>query len=87
MFWEEGVYEFRYHLDGKHDVAYISEPFEIKSVDIDVPGDISEAGEFSKQLKTEILIRLLILNQSMNLLHQLQIKLIMLLRFTNCLVH
>lgn len=54
LFWEEGVYEFRYHLDGKHDVAYISEPFEIKSVDIDVPGDISEAGEFSKQLKTEI---------------------------------
>ena len=30
LFWEEGVYEFRYHLDGKRDVAYISEPFEIK---------------------------------------------------------
>ncbi|CAH2355833.1 phosphatidylethanolamine N-methyltransferase [[Candida] railenensis] len=36
LFWEEGVYEFRYHLEGKHDVAYISEPFEIKSINIDV---------------------------------------------------
>lgn len=37
LFWEEGIYEFRYHLDGKHDVAYISEPFELTSANIEVP--------------------------------------------------
>ncbi|RCK62647.1 Phosphatidylethanolamine N-methyltransferase [Candida viswanathii] len=36
LFWEEGVYEFRYHLDGKHDVAYISEPFEIKTIETEI---------------------------------------------------
>lgn len=52
LFWEEGVYEFRYHLDKMHDVAYISEPFEIKSVNIEVPISISESKEFAKTLKT-----------------------------------
>lgn len=39
LFWEEGIYEFRYHLDGKHDVTCISAPFEIRSARINVHGD------------------------------------------------
>jgi hypothetical protein len=27
--WEEGVYEFRYHHDGKYNVMAVTEPFEI----------------------------------------------------------
>ncbi|CAX39764.1 phosphatidylethanolamine N-methyltransferase, putative [Candida dubliniensis CD36] len=54
LFWEEGVYEFRYHLDGKHEVAYISEPFEIKSVELDVPAIEEYANEFAENLKLEI---------------------------------
>ncbi|GAO50937.1 hypothetical protein G7K_5056-t1 [Saitoella complicata NRRL Y-17804] len=29
LFWKTGVYEFRYHYDGKHNVMAISAPFEI----------------------------------------------------------
>lgn len=56
LFWEEGVYEFRYHLDGKHDVAYISSPFEIKSVKIDVPTQPSQEAilTLAQTLKTAI---------------------------------
>lgn len=54
LFWEQGVYEVRYHLDGGHDVAYISEPFEIKSKHIDVPNEESLLDEFAMELKTEI---------------------------------
>lgn len=54
LFWEQGVYEVRYHLDGGHDVAYISEPFEIKPQHIDVPSDESQLDGFAAKLKTEI---------------------------------
>lgn len=54
LFWEEGVYEFRYHLDGKHDVAYISEPFEIKSIELKVPEFKEDAIKFAENLKLEI---------------------------------
>jgi phosphatidylethanolamine N-methyltransferase len=30
LWWTQGVYEFRYHHDGKHTVMSISEPFEIR---------------------------------------------------------
>lgn len=30
LWWTQGVYEFRYHHDGKHTVMNISEPFEIR---------------------------------------------------------
>ncbi|KAL6454623.1 CHO2 Phosphatidylethanolamine N-methyltransferase [Candida maltosa Xu316] len=59
LFWEDGVYEFRYHLDGKHDVAYISEPFEIKNVSLEVPIDEFEVNEFAKSLKTVIFDKLI----------------------------
>ena len=54
LFWEEGVYEFRYHLDSKHDVAYISEPFEIKSIELKVPEFKEDAIKFAENLKLEI---------------------------------
>lgn len=61
LFWEEGVYEFRYHLDGKHDVAFISQPFEIKSYRIDVPSneDQEEVETFAKELKAQIFDKVL----------------------------
>lgn len=54
LFWEEGIYEFRYHIDGKHDVAYVSEPFEIKIPKINVSNDTEDILEFSKILKGQI---------------------------------
>ncbi len=30
LWWTQGVFEFRYHHDGKHNVMSISEPFEIR---------------------------------------------------------
>lgn len=54
LFWEEGIYEFRYHLDGKHEVAFISEPFEIRAPRIEVPDTILESAEFAEQLKVVV---------------------------------
>lgn len=51
LFWEEGIYEFRFHLDGKHEVAYISEPFEIKAPKIEVPDTLLASKEFAELLK------------------------------------
>lgn len=59
LFWEEGVYEFRYHLDGKHDVAYISQPFEIKATSIDIPSQEEGIPEFANQLKERIFDKVL----------------------------
>ena len=59
LFWEEGVYEFRYHLDGKHDVAYISEPFELKHESVSVPLHDDEVEDFALALKEKIFDRLL----------------------------
>ncbi|KAI5950934.1 CHO2 [Candida jiufengensis] len=59
LFWEEGVYEFRFHLDGKHDVAYISEPFEIKCDKLDVPIDGDEEIEFTNKLKAKVFDKVL----------------------------
>ncbi|KAG7663441.1 CHO2 [[Candida] subhashii] len=59
LFWEDGVYEFRYHLAGKHDVTYVSEPFEIKWPKIQAPLDKSEVDSFSQTLKEEIFDKLL----------------------------
>ncbi|WPK27734.1 hypothetical protein PUMCH_005131 [Australozyma saopauloensis] len=55
LFWEDGVYEFRYHIDGKHDVAYVSEPFEIKCPVIEVPCDEGYAAELADDLRKNIL--------------------------------
>ena len=51
LFWEEGIYEFRLHLEGKHEVAYISEPFEIKGEEIEVPNSDHELIDFANTLK------------------------------------
>lgn len=54
LFWEEGIYEFRYHLDGKHDVAYISEPFELTSDNIEVPPSTDGSIELANELKAKV---------------------------------
>ncbi|KAK6462445.1 phosphatidyl ethanolamine N-methyltransferase [Scheffersomyces coipomensis] len=54
LFWEEGIYEFRYHLNGKHDVAYISEPFEIRIPKLSIPNDFNQLDQFSHNLKSTI---------------------------------
>ncbi|KAG7195343.1 phosphatidylethanolamine N-methyltransferase [Scheffersomyces spartinae] len=48
LFWEEGIYEFRYHLDGKHDVTCISSPFEIRNAHIQIQGDSEGASSQSE---------------------------------------
>lgn len=59
LFWEDGIYEFRYHLAGKHDVTYVSEPFEIKWPKIVSPMDQEQVDSFSQTLKLEIFDKLL----------------------------
>lgn len=48
LFWERGVYEFRYHYNGKHNVLAISQPFEI----ITPKGEITtqDADELARQV-------------------------------------
>ncbi|KAG2733568.1 hypothetical protein G9P44_003093 [Scheffersomyces stipitis] len=59
LFWEEGVYEFRYHLNGSHDVAYISEPFEVRIPSVSVPLDDSKSDELAKDLQVKFFSKLL----------------------------
>lgn len=54
LFYEDGIYEFRYHIGGKHDVGYITEPFEVKYAEIEVPRDLSEAEELANELRSKI---------------------------------
>ncbi|KAI3404830.2 CHO2 [Candida oxycetoniae] len=54
LFWDEGVYEFRYHLDGKHDVAYVSEPFELKCEHLEVPLSDDKVDDFATVLKEKL---------------------------------
>lgn len=54
LFWEEGLFEFRYHLDGKHDVTFISQPFEIKYHNIKIPIEASGASDLADILRTNI---------------------------------
>lgn len=58
LFWEEGMYEFRYHLDGKHEVAYISEPFEIKVPKLTVPTHADDTEQFALQLRDQLFANL-----------------------------
>lgn len=62
LIWDEGIYEFRYHLEGKHDVAYISQPFEIRRFKIEVPITKNEEiiRNFAYTLKKEIFDKLII---------------------------
>lgn len=52
--WHEGVYEFRYHIGGTHDVAFISEPFELRVEHIEVPTTPDSVADFSSELKSKI---------------------------------
>lgn len=54
LWWTQGVFEFRYHHDGKHHVMAISEPFEIRiaqfaeeDVSFDAKGPYAQAVESS----------------------------------------
>lgn len=42
LFWEKGVYEFRYHHGGKHNVLAISPPFEIDIQKQEIGADANE---------------------------------------------
>lgn len=55
LYLDEGLYEFRYHINGKHDVSFISTPFEIKFHSIAVPLDIQDAEELADNLREKIL--------------------------------
>ncbi|GEQ69000.1 hypothetical protein JCM33374_g2670 [Metschnikowia sp. JCM 33374] len=54
LFWEEGIFEFRYHIDGKHDVVFITEPFELKYAYIDVPLAKDAASALAETLRVNI---------------------------------
>lgn len=60
LFWEEGIYEFRYHLDGKHDVAYISEPFELTPANIEVPPSTEGSIVLANELKAKVFDRAIV---------------------------
>ncbi|KAI0850514.1 phosphatidylethanolamine N-methyltransferase [Daldinia vernicosa] len=52
LWWTQGVFEFRYHHDGNHNVMSISQPFEIhinhfdyNDVDADIEGSVQQAVE------------------------------------------
>lgn len=54
IYLEEGLYEFRYHINGKHDVSFISTPFELKFHNIDVPLETERAAELADNLRKYI---------------------------------
>lgn len=45
LFWEKGVYEFRYHHDGKHNVLAVSQAFEIYTESIEITGGVKAVAE------------------------------------------
>jgi phosphatidylethanolamine N-methyltransferase len=56
LWWTQGVFEFRYHHDRKHNVLAISEPFEIrisKFEDEDI--DVDSQGMFQKAVEAALL--------------------------------
>ncbi|QBM88606.1 phosphatidylethanolamine N-methyltransferase [Metschnikowia aff. pulcherrima] len=54
LFWEDGIFEFRYHIDGKHDVVFITEPFELKYAHIEVPVEKSGVKALAESLRQNI---------------------------------
>ncbi|KAI9902781.1 hypothetical protein N3K66_002133 [Trichothecium roseum] len=56
LWWTQGVFEFRYHHDGKHTTMVVSEPFEIrinKFAEEDV--DVDSHGMYEKAVESAIL--------------------------------
>lgn len=54
LFWEQGLFEFRYHHNGKHNVMAVSHPFEIAlphfdEDDLELLGDNSQAANLTAQ--------------------------------------
>lgn len=54
LWWTTGVFEFRYHHDGKHNVMAISLPFEIRIPRFD-EDDIDSHTPVEKEIETELL--------------------------------
>lgn len=58
LFWTTGVFEFRYHHDGKHNVMSISLPFEIRIPRFDeddiVPLSLSPSVDVNKLIRTAV---------------------------------
>lgn len=56
LWWTQGVFEFRYHHDGKHTVMTISEPFEIQIGKFDEEEvDVDSHGLYEKAVEQAIL--------------------------------
>lgn len=56
LWWTQGVFEFRYHHDGKHTVMAISEPFEIRIAKFDEDDvDVDSQSMYEKTVETSIL--------------------------------
>lgn len=54
LFWEDGIYEFRYHINEKHDVAFITQPFELRYPHIEVPGSMAQKEFLADKLRSQI---------------------------------
>jgi phosphatidylethanolamine N-methyltransferase len=58
LWWTQGVFEFRYHHDGRHTVMSISEPFEIrisKFAEEDVEVDVGTKAMYAKAIESSLL--------------------------------
>lgn len=56
LWWTQGVFEFRYHHDGKHNAMAISEPFEIRIGKFDEEDmDISSKGLYEQAVESALL--------------------------------
>ncbi|KAK5085729.1 phosphatidylethanolamine N-methyltransferase [Lithohypha guttulata] len=59
LFWEQGIFEFRYHHNGKHNVMAISQPFEIRipRFNEDNLGFLDSSGDSLSSIQTEEFIQ------------------------------
>lgn len=56
LWWTQGVFEFRYHHDGKHNALAISEPFEIRIAKFDEEDvDVDNTGMYEKAVESSLL--------------------------------
>ncbi|KAI3331503.1 phosphatidylethanolamine N-methyltransferase [Xylariaceae sp. AK1471] len=58
LWWTQGVFEFRYHHDGNHNVMAISQPFEIHVArfdEEDVPAGVDSQADYQKAVESALL--------------------------------
>ncbi|KAI0409038.1 phosphatidylethanolamine N-methyltransferase [Xylaria palmicola] len=58
LWWTQGVFEFRYHHDGTHNVMAISQPFEIHVArfdDEDVPAGVDSVAHYQNEVEAALL--------------------------------